>query len=229
MSIKLLRFVSLLLIVLAASCGGDRGDPLSSDQNSTEYGGSLTLGSGRANTPVSEETKLPICQILNSEIYGLFLRSLDGIANTPQTVDSLAITRISGSYSGYVKVQGRKDIRADNKTADFNFKITFFDFSDSGSVFMGGELEVSGYIVAQGSSISSIRIVLSDGLAFSGNYTGAVEYNSMRLPIDSSGLITSVYASKAELHYYAVEGSQTLKHSDTSFRFNPYYRLPGPF
>ncbi len=229
MRINYLRFVSLLLVVLALACGGDRGDPLSSDQNATEYGGSLTLGSGRANTPVSEETKLPICQILNSEIYGLCLRSLGGIANTPQTVDSLAITRISGSYSGYVQVQGLKDIRADNKTVDFNFKIAFFDFSDSGSVFMGGELGASGYLVAQGGDISSIRIVLNDGLAFAGNYTGAVEYNSMRLPIDSSGLITSVYASTADLRYYAVEGSQTLKYSGTSIRFNPYYRLPVPF
>jgi hypothetical protein len=228
MRIKLLFCFFVLLAVLALSCGGGRKDPLSSDQNATKYGGSLTLGAGRANTPVSEETKLPICQILNSEIYGLCLRSLNGISNTPQSVDSLSITRLSGGYSGYVTVLGRKDLRSDNKTADFNFKITFFDFSDSGSVFMGGELGVSGYIVAQGSNISSIRIVLSDGLAFTGNYTGAVEYNSMRLPIDSSGLITSVYASKAELRYYAVEGSQTLIYGDTSFRFNPYYRSPMP-
>lgn len=229
MKIKHLCFILPIIGLTVISCGGDRGDPLSSDQNATKYGGSLTLGSGRANTPVSEETKLPICQILNSEIYGLCLRCLNGISNTPQTVDSLSITRLSGGYSGYVTVLGRKDLRADNKTADFNFKITFFDFSDSGSVFMGGELGASGYIAAQGESISSIRIVLSDGLAFTGNYTGAVEYNSMRLPINSIGLITSVYASKAELRYYAVEGSQTLIYGDTSFRFNPYYRLPGPF
>lgn len=224
---KRIRSVFILISVLALSCGGDRGDPVSTSQNATEYGGSLTLGAERTNTPVSEGTKLPICQILNSELYGLFLRTLTGIATTPQTVDSLPVTRISGRYSGYVQARGYMDLRDDNKTSDFDIQLTFYDFSDSGFVFMGGELNFKGH-VADGASYRIYRLVISDGLEFAGNYKGAVEYNTMRLPINVCETLTRVDARFMELKDFPNEGSQTLIYGDTRLRFNPYYRLYDP-
>ncbi len=224
---NLLVLSAVLTLALMAACGGDRGDPVSTGQNATGYGGSLTLGASRANTPVSEATSLPICQILNSELYGLFLRTLNGIANTQQTVDSIPVTRISGRYSGYVQARGYMDLRDDNKTSDFDMRLTFYDFSDSGFVFMGGELNFKGY-VADGASYKIFRLVISDGLEFAGNYKGAVEYNTMRLPINVCETLTRVDARFMELKDFPNEGSQTLIHGDTRIRFNPYYRLYDP-
>jgi hypothetical protein len=218
------RSILLCLMLLACfSCGGEGGDPLSTDRNATSYGGSLTLGSDRANLPVSEDSALAICQILNPEIYGLCKRALFGVIKTPQVIDSLRAIRISGTYSGYALIEGQSELRADTTTVDFTFQITLYDFSDSGAVFMGGEISASGYDKITGNKISPpVRLVLDGGMAFAGKYAGAVEYNSLRLPIATSGKIISVEESDP-LH----EGSQTLINGALKIRFNPYYKSPG--
>ncbi|MCE5272137.1 hypothetical protein LLH00_12745 [bacterium] len=220
----------LLLAVVLAGCSSGRGDPTSGGANSTLYGGRLTLGADRLNTPVSSDNQLAVAQILNSELYGLSRRALAGISNSPQTVgDSLLTTRVSGRYSGYAEVTGNRQMReSDKQVVDFSFRMTLYDFSDSGFVFMGGELGAEGFVRSAGGQVTQFRLVLTDGLAFAGNYTGAVEYNSMRLPIDAADRITSVYASAGELSYFNIEGSQTLIYGDLRIRFNPYYRSPRP-
>jgi hypothetical protein len=224
MKIILVMLTFVYLATLVISCGGDREDPFSASQLATEYGGQLTLGGGRVNTPVSEENKLVVCQILNSEVFGLCLRALGGIGDTPQAMDTMLVTRISGAYSGYAQVQGNRKLRQDQKTFDFNFHVSLYDFSDSGSVFMGGELGASGFLTIEDGMFTNARLYLSDGLAFTGNYTGALEYNSMKMPVNTCNELSSVLA-QAELTNFTLEGgSQTLIYGDTHIRFNPYFR-----
>ncbi len=224
----ILSAAAFILTLFLVGCGSGRSDPTSGNENLTSYGGLLTLGSGRANTPVSTANQWPVAQILNSELYGLCKRALAGIASSPQTVeDTLIITRISGRYSGYAEILGNRKLRTSNpEYVDYSFSMTLYDFSDSGFVFMGGVPMASGYIQNQGGILTKYYVYMKGGLAFAGNYAGAVEYNTMRLAIDSNNLITSVYASIPELRYYKSEGSQTFKYGGVQVaRFNPYYRM----
>jgi len=218
-------FTFSILILTLVACGGNGGDPTSTEQGTTEYGGRLTMGKERANTKVSESNKLQICQTLNSEVYGVFIRALAGIGTTPQVTDSLRTVRISGKYAGYIEARGTKTLRSDDETVDFSFKMTFYDFSDSGFVFMGGEIGCDGYIRSGGPTDQDIWLILTDGLAFAGNYSGEIVYHSQKMPINPCGRLISALAGPQYLICYRDSGSISLISGDTRINFRPYFTI----
>ncbi|MCE5272136.1 hypothetical protein LLH00_12740 [bacterium] len=227
MTTTLVRFALLCLFLAAPlACSGGRGDPLASDRNATAYGGRLTLGQDRVNTPVSSSNKLRICQLLNGEIYGAYQSALKGLADTPQKEDSLGIVRVSGRYSGYMQVQGATTYQPDTTGQNFWVRMTFFDYSDSAAVFMGGQVDCSGYMDVIGLHRYSVKVVLNGGLAFAGGYSGEALYETQRLPIDPCNQIISPDAPAKVLHCYPEleQGSMTLISGDTRFNFKPYFK-----
>ncbi len=223
------RSILLCLIILACfSCGG-RSDPTSTSQDATVYGGKLTLGTGLANTTPSDANKLKVCDVVNSEVYGLFVRTLREITATTQVMDSLPVMRIIGSYSGYAMVQGSKTLRPGTRTLDYDFQFTLYDYSDTGLLFMGGSPSAEGYVISdEDGEIYRVRLILNGALAFAGKYKGAMEYEYFRLPINTCNELTSAEARERELREFDWTGNQTLLYGDTRFHFNPYIKMLNP-
>ena len=94
-----------------------------------------------------------------------------------------------------------------------NPKVTFYNYSNEGYVFLGGAILLS--TLTRG-------ILVAGNLKFAGTYGGSIEYNDFRIPTDNTGNIISIFAPCKVIATIDRSGSVTFKSGGNSILTNPY-------
>lgn len=226
---KRLSMIALsVVLALIVSCGGDGSDPLSSGNAAAEFGGTLTMGSNGVNTPSSESNKESVSQAVLDQVYGAYARLFRDIV----TGNALPYEpyRATGNFFGNAESEGFDKLvpLGTGGGYDYSFEMTLNDFSNSGSVFIGGKLKVDGTMRLVGENWMSGDLIVDKGIAFAGNYNGKAVFDNLLVPLDSLGRLISVTATSEQLYGHSHNGSLSLVSGDVTVRFNPYYRQQVP-
>lgn len=216
----------LLALSLSVSCGG--GDnPLSSDNDAAEFGGTLTMGGNGVNAAVSEMNKQALSQSVLDQIYAGYARAFRAIV-TGDAAEGEPF-RAVGGYYGNADTEGFDELNQNGSGGyDYSFELTFHDYSNSGSVFLGGKLKFGGSMRRVGENWIPGDVFVDKSLAFAGNFRGSALFEDLLVPMDSSGRFISVTASAQELVGHPYNGQMVLRSGEVSLRFNPFYREQRP-
>ncbi|MFH1070959.1 MAG: hypothetical protein V1794_15175 [Candidatus Glassbacteria bacterium] len=199
---------------LWAGCSNERGDPLAAPGE----GGSLSAGRNGPNLAVNAQNQLALCQEAFEQLFGAYLKALLLRASAPTAGETV---RFLGNYTGYALVGAVQDSAADSLAASLaagsSFVVTFYDFSESGKLFIGGSIEYAG----------SLRedLYLDNAIAFAGDYSGTMKFLNFRLPVDSSNNLFPVTATTEELLSHPAVGNVQITSGDYKVLFNPYFRM----
>ncbi|MFH1070957.1 MAG: hypothetical protein V1794_15165 [Candidatus Glassbacteria bacterium] len=225
-----IRFFLLLFISLTVwtGCSNDRGDPLAAGDKSGSFGGSLVSGADGPNLAVTEQNRLGLCQEVFSQLYSVYLKAVPAVLTAPDIAGGV---RVLGNYKGYTVVRDLTDVPdtlRNNRTLYFVLAVTFFDYSESGGLFLGGSAGYSTSTEKIGAEWEQRDILLSDGLAFAGNFSGSIEFENFLLPVDPAGGLIGVGASAGELSSHLLTGEVIITSGGQTFRFNPYLWTQAP-
>jgi len=136
-------------------------------------------------------------------------------------ISDLSITepvRMTGDYSGYAVVDG--SVTMVGTSMQYDLKLTYYDYSDGGSIYIGGSLQYLSSSVDQGEQKKIVDV--KGEIKFAGPYTGFIKYNNLLLPIDGSENLISIFAPDPVLEYVLRGGSVTFNSGGNEFPFNPY-------
>ncbi len=209
-----IKSLSLLLVlgVIFFACGEGRQDPTGIDGGS---GLTLTKGTDGPNLVVTLSNADSASQAINEAVFAALPKAAYAVARDPSIKEPV---RMIGDYSGYAVVDG-PGIIVETST-NYDFKLTFYDYSDGGSIYIGGSLQYLSSIVNQG---DTQKIVYVNGeIKFAGPYTGFIKYNNLLLPIDGSDNLISIFAPDPVLEYVLRGGSVTFNSGGNEFTLNPY-------
>ncbi len=209
-----IKSLSLLLVfgVIFFACGEGRQDPTGIDGGS---GLTLTKGTGGPNLVVTLSNADSASQTINEAIFAALPKAAYAVALDPSITEPV---RMMGDYSGYAVVDGPGTMV--ETSTNYDFKLTFYDYSDDGSIYFGGSLQYLSSIVDQG---EQKKIVYVNGeIKFAGLYTGFIKYNNFLLPIDGSENLISIFAPDSVLEDVLRGGTVTFNSGGNEFIFNPY-------
>jgi len=226
---RLLIFALFLAAAaLWAGCSSGRGDPLAAGDRAGDYGGLLISGADGPNLAVTDQNRLDLCQEVFSQLYSVYLKAVPAVITSPVVANGV---RVLGNYKGYAVVRDLTDIPdslENNQTLYFDLTVTFFDYSESGLLYIGGGVGCSTSMKKSGNQWLQEDLLLSDGLAFAGNFSGSIEFEDFLLPVDPAGGLISFDADEGVLGSHRLTGNVVIKSGDQTFRFNPYYQSPIP-
>ncbi len=172
-------------IVLAA-CSQGRQDPLAVGAGEELTEGKLTMGGGGPNLVVEENNKLEACQEIDEEVFTAYARACTSLSSVFQ--NNGEALRMLGQYSGYVVIDGSQSFTNEEKTSlAYDFKLTFFDYSDSAAIFMGGSLRYQGAAVFISPRWIRKNIIVQDSIKFAGAYSGSIKFGNFQLPTNDQG------------------------------------------
>ena len=212
--IKSLTFI-LALGAIFLACSQGNQDPLGIDQENELPEGRLTLGGDGPNLVVTLSNADSASQVINEAIFAALPKAADAVISDPSITEPV---RMMGDYSGYAVVDGSATMV--EKSMKYDFKLTFYDYSDGGSIYIGGSLQYLSSFVDQG---ETKKIVYVNGeIKFAGPYTGFIKYNNFLLPIDGSENPISIFAPDSVLEYVLRGGSVTFNSGGNEFTLNPY-------
>ena len=204
--------IMLVLGVIFFACGEGRQDPTGIDGGS---GLTLTKGTGGPNLVVTLSNADSASQVINEAVFTALPKAAYTVALDPSITEPV---RMMGDYSGYAVVDGSATMV--ETSLKYDFKLTFYDYSDGGSIYIGGSLQYSSSFVDQG---DTQKIVYVNGeIKFAGTYTGFIKYNNFLLPIDGSENLISIFASDSVLEDILYGGSVTFNSGGNEFTLNPY-------
>ena len=209
--IKSLAFM-LVLGVIFFACGEGRQDPTGIDGGS---GLTLTKGTDGPNLVVTLSNADSASQTINVAIFAALPKAAYAVISDPSITEPV---RMMGDYSGYAVVDGSATMV--ETSMKYDFKLTFYDYSDDGSIYIGGSLQYVSSSVNQG---EQKKIVYVNGeIKFAGPYTGFIKYNNFLLPIDGSENLISIFAPDQVLEDVLRGGTVTFNSGGNEFKLNPY-------
>ena len=211
-----IKFSSLLLVLgtIFFACGEGGQDPLRIDQGNELPEGRLTVSGDGLNTVVAASNADSASQTINEAALFAFQKAAYAFDIRPSLSEPV---RMDGSYHGHAVIDGSAEKVA--TITNYNLKATFYDYSDDGSIYIGGSLQYQGSINKQGITLD-IRV--NDEIKFAGTYSGSIEYNSFRIPTDNMGNIISIFAPCEVIAKIDLMGNVTFRSGVNTFTKNPY-------
>ena len=175
--IRFLTFV-LVLGVIVSACSEGREDPLGvGDEILTE--GKLSTDGDGPNLMINSENTLGACQTVNEVVFNTFIKT---VLTRPAASETVEAVRIMGDYSGYLVVDG--SVTLSGTSLLYDIKVTFFDYSDSGSVYIGGALSYVDFLKKVSDDWFSRDAKVTGLIKVAGPYSGYFQYNGFLLPAD---------------------------------------------
>jgi hypothetical protein len=213
--IKTLSFL-LVLGVIFFACGEGRQDPLGPDPESGLTEGRLNKGTDGPNLAVTDTNLDSAIQTVDEAVFVVFPKASDAVMTDPSIKEAL---RMMGDYDGYAVVDGSATFA--DTSIENNLRLTLYDYSDDGLIYLGGSLQFQGFIYLNWGVTRSVRV--NGKIKFAGPYNGFIEYNNFLLPTDEGGNLVSIFASIRELSKINRGGSVTVISGENEFRLiNPY-------
>jgi hypothetical protein len=185
MNKKFLSVVSWSLLILFFGC--DINSPTSSSQQLNPDAGQLSAHLDLANEYVTASNKdsagtailgsihMPSTMIRNSKLFGSY-ESYS--SDTTISIDSTF--KIDGENSGYAQIKQTGTITMNMTTEEgkinYSASITYFDFSNDGKVFIGGEGQCT-LNANYSSDVQSMSVTHVGHIKFNGLYIGECKYN----------------------------------------------------
>ncbi len=224
------RFINLVatlaLGVIVTACSQGRQDPFGPNDQGGSNGDYLTKGGDGPNLVITDDNKLSACQKIDEKVFALFFNAASALSTGPQKTGEAV--RIFGTYWGYATVSGSTSSNQDSTTFAYNLNLKLYDYSDSGSIYIGGNLQyASSGIFFHGKWVNTL-ILISDSIQFAGAYTGSIKFDGFRLPTDTLGQLISLFAPAIILKSVERQGFVTIKSGGNRFVLNPYPIITGP-
>jgi len=206
----------LVLCLISFACSKGNQDPLGIDQENELPEGRLTtaLGSYGPNVVVSWSNADSASQTINEMVFTVFQKAADAFSGRPSMSEPV---RMNGDYNGYAVVDGTSELVG--KTVNFELKAIFYDYSDDGSIFIGGSLRYQGPIDVHRVTHDT-RV--NDEIKFAGPYGGFVRYNNLLLHTDEQGNLVSIFSPASVTNDLPRSGTVTYNSGENNFTLNPY-------
>lgn len=215
--------IPLVLIAsgLLVGCSENRSDPLSAGQGTLDYGGALSMGQNRPNIPVTEDNKYEFCRDIFEEIFPSFEKSWMEHATSPVSENTV---RILGDYYGYAISGSPTDTTVSFEDVS-GLKITYYDYSEFGVMYLGGKIGFTGTWEKQAHRTVPKNIILTGKVDFAGDYSGSIEFINFQFFFDSEGeLLDVVSEADSVLARLSHRGNVKIVSGDKTILFNPFYR-----
>ena len=213
-----IKSLSLLLVlgVIFFACSEGRQDPTGIDEGSGLTEGLLTKGTDGPNLVVTLSNADSASQVINEAVFAALPKAAYAVISDPSITEPV---RMMGDYSGYAVVDGSATFA--DTSIENNLRLTLYDYSDDGLIYLGGSLQFQGFIYLNWGVTRSVRV--NGKIKFAGPYNGFIEYNNFLLPTDEGGNLVSIFASIRELSKINRGGSVTVISGENEFRLiNPY-------
>ena len=213
-----IKSLSLLLVlwVIFFACGEGRQDPTGIDEGSGLTEGLLTKGTDGPNLVVTSTNLDSAIQTVNEAVFAALPKAAYTVARDPSITEPV---RMMGDYSGYAVVDGSATMVG--TSMKYDLKLTYYDYSDDGLIYLGGSLQYLSSMVDQG--VLKKIVDVKGEIKFAGPYTGFIKYNNFLLPIDGGENLISIFAPNSVLVDVLRGGSVTVKSGDNTFALiNPY-------
>jgi hypothetical protein len=217
------RFLLCILAgALISACGGKNDDTVSPGA-AGDAGGSLTMGSERANTVITEQNKKSACEDVFKVIYTVYNKSFLTMISAD---DYLSSMRIEGSNYGYAVTEGFSELSGNTiDGVDLKFDLTFYDYSDNGKLYLGGKLTFESHMDYKDESWVSRYVHVDLKAAFAGDYKGMMQFENMLFPVNENGQLFSVFAADSVLSVQPYDGKVIITSGSNTISFNPFYRF----
>jgi hypothetical protein len=220
-SIKITMTALLIFSLIITACGGDGNDPLGPGDSGLA-GGKLTKGGNGANTVVTWDNYNSAFQELNEELIGAFNKA----ANTLSGSQPDGPVRIMGDHTGYAIIEDSVYFMVTNFTKEermmCDFEVTFHDYSDAGSTFIGGVLECDGYFRL----LTNKQIpfpVLEGEIKFAGPFSGSAKYHFFSILCDENdGHLLNIFTEREEILDLYRQGYIDFTSGGVTFQVMPY-------
>jgi len=217
--IKHLFFLFLPAVIFTA-CSEGREDPIGPGTSGLAAGRLTKSGDG-PNTVVTRANSDSAFQEINEELFTAYLKAVSALSTGPHPAEPV---RMTGEYSGYAEVDGSTDLSASDMSFDFN--VTFYDYSDSASTYIGGSMQYKGRASAVSYRILTRRLVVDGEIMFAGPFSGSVNYNRYLLLTEvDEGYLLSIFTPDTILTRYTPEGYLTFTSGGETFNVKPYPEL----
>ncbi len=177
-------FALLLFVVLFAFACGDSGDDNPADGG--DGGGGSTTGASTKgtlgthtgnNTVVTSDNAAAVSNIIISKASEVFSRAMStvkyskAVAGTTMNLDG----KVNGNNSGYAQTKGTMEVSTAGAYT-YNFTCTFYDFSDDGALWLGGQVTYTGSMSVSNTGSYSYNLKYTGGLKFNGTYEGTQDF-----------------------------------------------------
>ena len=217
-----IKSLSLLLVlwVIFFACGEGRQDPTGIDEGSGLTEGLLTKGTDGPNLVVTSTNLDSAIQTVNEAVFAALPKAAYTVARDPSITEPV---RMMGDYSGYAVVDGSATMVG--TSMKYDLKLTYYDYSDDGLIYLGGSLQYLSSMVDQG--VLKKIVDVKGEIKFAGPYTGFIKYNNFLLPIDGGENLISIFAPDSVLEDVLRGGSVTFNSGGNEFTLNPY-PIPRP-
>jgi len=215
-----IKSLSLILVLGAvfSACSKGRQDPLGPDPESGLTEGLLNKGTEGLNLVVTESNLDSAIQTVDEVVFAVFTKAAYTVMSDPGIKEAL---RTLGDYDGYAVVDGSTTLA--DTSIDTNVKLTLYDYSDDGLIYLGGSLQLQGIIYLNWGLTRGFRV--NGKIKFAGPYSGFIKYNNFLLPADKGGNLISIFAASS-LPDVPRSGTVTVTSGGNEFWLNPY-PIPG--
>ena len=216
-----IKSLSLMLVlgVFLFACNKGRQDPLGLDLGNDLAEGRLTKGTDGPNLVVTSTNFDSAFQTINEAVFVIFPKAAYTVMRDPSITEPV---RMIGNYSGYAVVDGSATLA--DTSIESNLTLTFYDYSDEGSIYLGGSLQFQGYIYLQWGVTRGVYV--NGEIKFAGLYTGFIKYNDFLLPTDEMGELISIFSPNSVLENILYGGSVTVNSGENKFTLINPYQIP---
>lgn len=222
MIIKSRFLICILTVALMTACGGNNDDTVSPGE-AGDAGGSLTMGSGMANTVISEQNKKSACEDIFKVIYAVYNKSFLTMISAE---DYLSSMRIEGFNYGYATTEGFSELSGNTiDGVDLKFDLTFYNYSDNGRLYLGGKLTFESHMDYKNDTWVSRDVFVDLKAAFAGDYKGMMEFKNLLFPVNESGQLFSLSSPDSILGIQPFNGKVKITSGTNTLEYNPFYRL----
>lgn len=214
--IKFLTFVLVLGVILTA-CSQGRQDPLGPGDGNGLTEGRLTRGADGPNLLVTSSNSDSACQAVDEEVFSAYVKAGSSLSAGSEMAEAV---RMMGDYSGYIIIDG-SSILAETSVR-YNLKLTFYDYSDAGSIYIGGGLQYYGSLNLISNHWVRHDVSVKGELKFAGSYSGFITFFAFLLPTDEQGDLLSVFAPDSVLENFIPGGIVRINSDGYTYFANPY-------
>jgi hypothetical protein len=191
---KALRLLPLLMLsmFLALGCGDDddNNNPVNGNGGGGGGGGETTTTKGSlsthsgANAAVTESNVQEVTSLLMGKMHEVFGRAMTTVKYTKPAAPAAGTImnldgKVTGNSSGYAQVKGTMTLNQSGMTVSgytYNFTATYYDFSDDGKIWLGGEVVYTGSADMTNLQATKYDLTFDGVLKFNGTYEGVQDF-----------------------------------------------------